>query len=600
MKDFHESHCVSCYKSDCSSQQCPVIPCPLGCPASFHECKYEDHSRICSQARRPCINAAYGCPFMLKNGDVAQHLQYCPASTVICTMEWGRIPLGHAQPVPFTSEKNVFQSSSDVTYKHLDQELALRDQRVMFENAYSESVFKTLVADLTAEEQAECYKAVTKNDTGSGNSSASSSLSSSPTTSDSEENGSKIVFRPILPAVKPAARLQNEFRGLGRLQGVSSLGLYRFVSTASVGTSTEDLDVTHNSKFLYPQAVIKGKWDLTSQLFELMRSEANMRCHSICQTDTNEYYRRHIATQTIPLHLISIDINHLKQAIVEKSVDCCRSVNFKSLILKDVVECSSLPHNRHRVTDQRLMFLCNQVFQRNEYCWHFQNAHCDFYSSLNGWIEETCPYKQYGCSFTQHRLVPHDTRHRIAFDRVSSCMTTKQLELNPNDLKSGGDPSIFHTSDHALDEANLLDMPVEIMLKILGYLDSYSIKQMMLTCAYLYDFSLSLLKTNGIVQAKWVRGAKLQGLQTWKIKKFSWSFSNAISPIKKWQINSVPGMAAHLTTCPFVPRNSLDYYMKDKIAICPFQMKGKMEDSSCSKTTIRHLGKTDTALENLY
>lgn len=599
MKDYHESHCISCYSSNCSSLQCPVIPCPSGCTASFHECKAEDHSKICAHSRKPCINAAYGCPFILKNMDIAQHLQFCPASVVICTMEWGRIPLGHAQPVAFTSEKNVFQSKSDVTYKHLDQELALRDQRVMFENAYSESVFKTLVADLTAEEQAECYKAVT-DDSGSGCSSVSSSLSSSPT--DSEDNGSKIVFRPFLPPMKPTG-LQNAFGGLGRLQNVTSLGLYRYVSTTSVGTSTEDLDVCeNNNKFLYPQAVIKGKWDLTAQLFELMRSEANMRCHSISQTDTNEYYRRHVATQTIPLHLVNFNINHLKQAIAERSKDSsssCYSAQFKSLILKDVVECSSLPHNRHRVTDQRLMFLCNQVFQRNEYCWHFQNAHCDFYSSLNGWIEETCPYKQYGCSFTQHRLVPHDTHHRIAFDRNSSCVTTKQLN-NTSSFCSIDTHGKHNTSaDNLFDTTILLDMPVEIMIKILSYLDSYSIKQMMLTCTYLHDFSLSLLKTNGIVQAKWVRGGKLQGLQTWKIKKFTWSFSNAISPIKKWKMNSVPSMAAHLTNCPFVPRNSLDYYMKDKIAICPFHVKGKMEKDN-SSAAIKKLNKTNSLSDNFY
>ena len=564
---FHESHCKSCYNGRCSTTSlCPVISCPSGCAATFHECKIQDHSTICSHSKRPCINVIYGCPFILKNMDLAQHLQYCPASTVICTMEWGRIPLGSAQPVTRNSEKSVFQSN--VTYKHLDQELALRDQRVMFENAYSENVYKTLVADLTAEEQARSDCALTNGDD---NSNGSDSLSSSPT--DSHEDGSKIVFRPFGPPIK-CTGLQNP-----RLQSVTSLGLYRYVTYSTVETSTEDLDVCEsgNSKFLYPQAIIKNKWDLTSQLFELMRSEANMKCHSICQTDTNEYYRRHVATQTIPLHLIGIDINHLKQALVEKSSGSCFSTNYESLILKDVVECSSLPHNRHRQTDQRLMFLCNQVFRRNEYCWHFQNAHCDFYSSLNGWIEETCPYKQYGCAFTQHRLVPHNSHFRIAFDRHNSCVTTKHVDKVTVNINGNSVDKHQHSANNNI---NILDMPVEIMLKILAYLDSYSIRQVMLTCTYLYDFSTSLLKTNGIVQPKWVRNGKIQGLQSWKIKKFTWSFSNAISPIKAWKINSVPSMAAHLTNCPYAPRNSLDYYMKDKIAICPFHVKGKMEKDS--------------------
>ncbi|CAI9592024.1 unnamed protein product [Staurois parvus] len=60
---------------------------------------------------------------------LAEHLQYCPANVVCCTMEWNRWPVNYADR---TSYENL---STDVDkVEQLDLALALQDQRMLLES----------------------------------------------------------------------------------------------------------------------------------------------------------------------------------------------------------------------------------------------------------------------------------------------------------------------------------------------------------------------------------------------------------------------------------------------------------------------------------
>ncbi|VDK43563.1 unnamed protein product [Taenia asiatica] len=95
------NHCRNCILTNCPSQECRVVKCPLNCGCQMHACKLEDHvNNICPLAEVPCISASFGCPRKMQRQFLGHHLFNCPASIVHCTAEWNRMPrytpcLGH-------------------------------------------------------------------------------------------------------------------------------------------------------------------------------------------------------------------------------------------------------------------------------------------------------------------------------------------------------------------------------------------------------------------------------------------------------------------------------------------------------------------------
>ncbi|KAM9315381.1 F-box only protein 30 [Gastrophryne carolinensis] len=128
------SHCASCVSRRCmirpeTGVSCDLIGCPHVCGAVFHSCKGEEHRILCPLERVPCLNKTFGCPFVMTRNKLAEHLQYCPANVVCCTMEWNRWPVSYADR---TSYENL---STDVDkVEQLDLALALQDQRMLLES----------------------------------------------------------------------------------------------------------------------------------------------------------------------------------------------------------------------------------------------------------------------------------------------------------------------------------------------------------------------------------------------------------------------------------------------------------------------------------
>uniref|UniRef100_A0A8C2BIG3 F-box protein 40, tandem duplicate 2 n=2 Tax=Cyprinus carpio TaxID=7962 RepID=A0A8C2BIG3_CYPCA len=122
-------HCETCFSRRCKasievSVSCMVINCRLLCGASFHMCKEDEHSLLCPNEKVPCLNAHYGCPFIMCRSRLAKHLEVCPASVVCCSMEWNRWPLENPDAPLYTNLlKELHEQES------LDLSMALRDQK---------------------------------------------------------------------------------------------------------------------------------------------------------------------------------------------------------------------------------------------------------------------------------------------------------------------------------------------------------------------------------------------------------------------------------------------------------------------------------------
>uniref|UniRef100_A0A8C2D5Q6 F-box protein 30b n=1 Tax=Cyprinus carpio TaxID=7962 RepID=A0A8C2D5Q6_CYPCA len=124
-------HCMSCISRRCMVKpepgtSCDLISCPLVCGAVFHSCKAIEHKLLCPLERVPCLNQSIGCPFTLARGQMAEHLEVCPAGVVCCSMEWNRWPVNDED---YRSYERLSQEADEV--EQLDMALALQDQRTM-------------------------------------------------------------------------------------------------------------------------------------------------------------------------------------------------------------------------------------------------------------------------------------------------------------------------------------------------------------------------------------------------------------------------------------------------------------------------------------
>ncbi|XP_054610409.1 F-box only protein 40-like [Dunckerocampus dactyliophorus] len=144
------AHCTSCYSRRCRAPVeagvcCQLVSCRLHCGALFHLCKEEGHLLLCPNVNVPCLNAAYGCPAHLRRSQQATHLQACPASVVVCSVEWNRWPADHTDPhCPRCLQENVLKENEGQG-EALDVAMALVDQEDLFARLKMKPLFPELM-----------------------------------------------------------------------------------------------------------------------------------------------------------------------------------------------------------------------------------------------------------------------------------------------------------------------------------------------------------------------------------------------------------------------------------------------------------------------
>jgi len=165
------------------------------------------------------------------------------------------------------------------------------------------------------------------------------------------------------------------------------------------------------------------------------------------------------------------------------------------------------------------VFSCNEIVRRDEFNAHWKSIHTDIQLESNQMVAR-CPLQIYGCRFGQYNLVPHPKGSRVNFDDDAG---THSLILPylclENDLNEEASTpansyisSIEKKKELALygyedDEEESYDvlgqLPIEVMLVIMSYLDSLSLRSLSLVNKYLRMLCRDLVDKKGIVDSIW-------------------------------------------------------------------------------------------------
>ena len=94
---------------------------------------------------------------------------------------------------------------------------------------------------------------------------------------------------------------------------------------------------------------------------------------------------------------------------------------------------------------------------------------------------------------------------------------------------------------------SLVDLPLEILIEIVEYLDSFSICNLAVTSVYLRQVCCSLLDAKGCVALQWERNR-----QKWSVAYKRWFFSTSIGPVENWTFaKSEAAISEHMKNCPY-------------------------------------------------
>jgi len=183
------------------------------------------------------------------------------------------------------------------------------------------------------------------------------------------------------------------------------------------------------------------------------------------------------------------------------------NVKFSSrpLGLNVSVDCLPSYYTRHPF----YRFACASLFRRDQYKWHCKNSHVDIGFHLNGWLLQRCPLSIYGCPYTQFRLQPKD--RNIRFLRNFSCFSAYYSSSNDNNS----------IGDHQNNEFSLLlDLPTEILVYLLFFLDNLSLNCLAKTCRHLHSVCSSMVDELGVVVTTWCkRSYEKSGSTSWREDK---------------------------------------------------------------------------------
>ena len=211
-------------------------------------------------------------------------------------------------------------------------------------------------------------------------------------------------------------------------------------------------------------------------------------------------------------------------------------------------------------------FECGQLFRRDHYSTHYKVVHSDIFGCLGGfWLDARCPLFSYGCTFSVRRLKPcltsTDTKDfQVLFSGLLRAFGVYSETTNNTQTRSSS--------------LNLSDMPVEVMEKIFGYLDGFSLNNLALTSKQMRDVSRFLLPIKGIVVLKW----KLGDNGKW-FSEEEWLFPNSFDDVCSWSLLPMTQLFDHMKNCPF---NDRVVHTKP-FNICPSEYpdKGFQESKKC-------------------
>lgn len=171
---------------------------------------------------------------------------------------------------------------------------------------------------------------------------------------------------------------------------------------------------------------------------------------------------------------------------------------------------------RHNKISSAFSYMCGHCFRRDEFQFHFRNAHCDVQASLNGWFQQRCPLAYLGCTFSQIRFHPAGQQASIKY-----CQDVSALALQPHfplSLIDAGN-SWSPRGRAVQDFKGLSSLPLEILQHIAGYLDSFTLSQLSQVSRLMREVCATLLQERGMVLLEWKKKTYSHGGCSWKSRK---------------------------------------------------------------------------------
>ena len=172
---------------------------------------------------------------------------------------------------------------------------------------------------------------------------------------------------------------------------------------------------------------------------------------------------------------------------------------------------------------------------------------------LDDWMEHRCPLYQYNCKFFVRRLHPMfgGKRTKIVFSQLNKSFG-HQVDSKENDLDANPQ------ADPKADDIKLTDLPFELISKIIGFLDPFSLNNLSLTSKLLRKLVSDRLEQKGLVSLIW-RRVKRPDAATgtgggWVIVGYQWKFSNLFDEIKQWRFDGDHKLLNHIANCEHFDR----------------------------------------------
>jgi hypothetical protein len=447
--DIHETHCRNCVKiNECNlNSNCKLIYCPNNCGFKLHECKLNEHlNEICSNSFVNCINLSNGCKILIKRSQLGKHLTECSASVIKCNSYRIRSIANNSMksnkwPDPICSDhmtnnvedkqlkndetlfENINQSFLNLDYNYLT-EFSLKNP-LKFYRIYSHFLnhvdtkdytkskfyfFKHLLVNVKSKifKDIETENCVLYND----------------------EEGC------LTCQIRIKSLEKDRFNELKRNQLFDNFlrNIYDFDVFIE-----EKVYLDENFLILYDKYYFEP-------FLELKKKQTNNNFGDEFSELENE---------------LTTNRDYLLEKLEKYNTEIIKLTDLNSCLKLNTLESSScepfqMNYEMYRIKETEFRVDCECVLRRDEYLDHYSFFHNFLFPNLES-IHKYCPLNKYGCGYFAKGVCFEIDRKRseICLDQINGHIYFKINDNEINDVSN---------------EINLLDLPSEILYRIVNYL----------------------------------------------------------------------------------------------------------------------------------
>lgn len=451
--DYHSTHCDHCFSpTECGSDKCHVISCPLKCGFRLHECKLSEHlAETCPQADVACVNESNGCRERTKRCHMSQHLSRCCANVVHCSSFRMRkianrkeksAPFKHPDPIrcehrsDLTNLNDILLKQDYEKLRQFSEQCALKFQRMYgyliglklnpnsseFRLSFLNLLLKTVKSRVFSDIEAE----------------------------------NCIVFNDDLGC--SACQTRIKYMEMDRFQQLKK-DRYHFDFILSDVFTYEDFiekKIHKNLEFLNAYEKFYLKPNREEKLVDVENNYAN---------ETKEDLERKL-NETNKQLIESIELDPVMKLNVAKELPC---------------DAFQKAYESYRINDSHFSVDCNQMLRRDEFADHY-NLYHNFIFNNAELIDKKCPFSQYGCTFFKSNF---DFMFTNSFDSSQNLDShLLNARLTENKLVNEITFELANLNSECVPDLNysLVELPLDVLFEIFNKLDSLSLYTLSLTC----------------------------------------------------------------------------------------------------------------------